>query len=149
MKIIANAYSVGRSVMAGFFTGILAAITDCVFVFFYRSGTGVSAYDYVISPLFIFVGIPILLALFGLIFFFLNRYFPKGILSYRLLFAMLTLFAIVMAVVNRGSGSLFAGFAGLLLGLELITGSMTTFLIPYLIQHPKIFMTKEGIRNSR
>ncbi len=138
-----------RSVLSGLMAGVLAAIANFFFVVIYRLGTGVNAYEYIISPVFIGFGFPILLTLAGLIYFVMNRYLPKGVMWYSILFVLLTLLAVLIVFLSQGTGSIFSGSKGLLFGMIIITGLMISFLIPYLARHPKIFMTKEGVRESK
>lgn len=147
MPIVTTSFT--RSVLAGLFAGILTGAANFLFVLLYRSGTGVNAYEYIISPLFIFTGFPIILVLSGCIFFIMNRYLRKGAFYYSVLFVLLTLFAIFEDFFSPAKGSLLAGPKGLLFGIITITGLMIALFIPYLARHPKIFMTDEGIQDSK
>ncbi len=149
MKTTITTNSLNRSVISGVMAGVLAAIANFFFVLIYRLGTGVNAYEYIISPVFIGFGFPILLTLVGLIYFVMNRYLPKGVMWYSILFISLTLFAVLTDFLSRVTGSILSGSKGLLLGMIIITGLMISFLIPYLARHPKIFMTKEGVRETK
>ena len=149
MKTSIAAISFTRSLIAGLITGILAAIANFFFVLIYRSSTSVNAYEYIISPVFIGIGFPILLSFSGLIYFVMNRYLPKGGRWYSVFIALLTLFAILCDLLSRGTGSLLAGSKGLLFGIVTITGLVAAFLLPYLARHPKLFMTQDGIRETK
>jgi hypothetical protein len=140
--------SFARSLMAGFFTGIITAIINLIFVYLYRSATKVNAYEFAISPLFIIVGSPILLTLSGILFFGLSWYLPRGITWYTTFFILLTLFAIIADIFSSAIRPILGGAKGLLFGIEVITGTLAAFLLPYLAGHPKIFMTREEIQES-
>ena len=149
MKIPIATTSFTRSVIAGLFTGILTATANFLFVLFYRSGTGVNAYEFIISPFFIFITFPILSVLTGFVYFAMNHYLPKGAMWYSIFFVLLTLLAILYDFLSPGNESLLAGSKGLLFGIATITGLMIAFLLPYLARHPKIFMMQEGIQESK
>lgn len=148
MKATKSKISFVRSVMAGFFTGIIVAIINLLFVYFYRSGTGVDAYQFIISPLFIIIGFPILLTLSGILFFCLNWYLSKGDTWYSIFFVLLMLVAITLDLFSA-IGPISGGVKGLLFGIEVITGILAAFLLPYIARHPKIFMTQEEIWESK
>ncbi len=149
MKTTIAINSSGRPVLSGLMAGVLAAIANFFFVLIYRLGTGINAYEYIISPVFIGFGFPILLTVAGIIYFVMSRYIPKGVMWYSIFFVLLTLLAVLTDLLSQGTGSIFSGSKGLLFGMIIITGLMISFLIPYLARHPKIFMTKEGVRESK
>jgi hypothetical protein len=129
--------------MAGFFTGIIAAGVNIVFVLIYRSITASNAYNFYISPLFIFIGIPLILVLSGILLFALVRYLRKGLAWFITFFILLTIFGIMMCIFYpEGNGP--EGGKGLLIGLEVITGLAAARVLPYLAMHPGIFMTRLG-----
>lgn len=144
MKPATNAPGFIRSLMAGFFSGIITAAANFLFVFIYRSSTGVNSYGYVISPVFMFVGFPILLALCGMLFFGFSNYLKRG-RGFTILFIVLTLLAVILCMIDS---ALTIGAKGLLCGIEIITGLLIAFLLPYLANHPTLFMTREGIKES-
>lgn len=129
--------------MAGFITGIAAAIVNIIFVLIYRSLTGVNAYLFVISPVFVFIGVPVILGVLGMLLFVLARFFARGITWFTLLFILLTVLAIIISISYR-QGYLPQGAKGLLIGIEVITGLSTAIAIPYLVRHPDVFMTRLG-----
>jgi hypothetical protein len=143
MKPPATRVSFVRAAMAGFLTGIAAAIVNVVFLLIYRSLTDVNAYFFVISPVFVFIGIPLILGLSGMLLFVLARYFTRGVTWYTVLFVLLTVFGIIISV-SFPRGHLPTGAKGLLIGLEVITGLSAAIAIPYLVRHPDVFMTDLG-----
>lgn len=135
--------SLVRAIMAGFLTGIASAIINMIFVFIYRSLTGVNAYFFLISPVFVFIGIPVISGLLGMLLFVMARFFSRGVTWFTLLFILLTIFSIVLCIALPRV-DLSSGAKGLLIGLEVITGLLTAIAIPYLVRHPDIFMTRLG-----
>jgi hypothetical protein len=140
MKPPSTRISFIRSVMAGLLTGIIAAVVNLVFVFIYRSLTGINAYNFYISPLFIFIGIPLILILSGILLFALVRYLRKGLTWFITFFILLTIFGIMICIFYPEP----VGGKGLLIGLEVITGLAAARVLPYLAMHPGIFMTRLG-----
>jgi hypothetical protein len=48
---------------------------------------------------------------------------------------------------NKGDPTVEA-FRGLLIGLEIFGGLFAAFLIPYLVGHPRLFLTAEDIKGE-
>ena len=145
--IVTNSFN--RCAIASLFAGLIAAVANLLFVTIYRSSTRVNAYEEIISPVPIGIGFPIILLVAGVIYYVMSHYLPRGIVWYKVLFVSLILFAVFYDFISGNNTFHLTGAKGLLLGIEVITGLMITFLIPYLAQHPKLFMTEEGIKYSK
>lgn len=131
-----------RALLAGFVAGIIAAAACFGFVWLYRSATG-NAYN-VISPLTLFVGIPVLLTLSGLLFSWLKRYVHRGTMWYSVLFMLLVVFVIIIGLLAPGKISL-EGYKGVLVGIEVITGLAAIFLVPFLARLLSIFRSPQEV----
>lgn len=70
----------------------------------------------------------------------------RGELYFVILALVLTAGAVVFILVYNSG--LIEGGNGLLLGIEVITGLIVSFLLPFLATHPKIFMEKEELTES-
>ena len=143
-----NKITLIRGILSGTMAGLIAMLVMLIFVNIYRTTMNVDAYYMAISPLVIIVAIPILLAIFGMLLSVLSMYVSKGITWFTLLFLLLTVFGVIMDAVHPQQGPLFTGSKGLLFGVEVITGLAAALLIPYLAQHPGIFMNKLGEKAS-
>ena len=131
-----------RALVAGFIAGIVAAAANFGYVMFYRSATG-NSYG-AISLLTIFVGIPVLLTVAGLLFSWLKRYVYKGTMWYSVLFILFVVFVIFTGLMAPGKISL-EGYKGILIGVEIITGLIAIFLVPYIARVLSIFRTPQRL----
>jgi len=139
--------SFSRSVMAGAICGLVAALLNAVYDLFYRTTTGFES-DKLISPVPIFVAVPVLLIIAGVIFFEMVEFIKIGKLLFTALFLALTLLAIVIDVFQNGDRNGLSGMHGLLLGIEIVTGLIVALLLPFLATHPRIFMENEEFSES-
>jgi hypothetical protein len=137
-----------RSILAGLFAGIIAAAANFSYVFFYRSLTDGSSRNASISPVSIFVVLPILLLFAGALYFSINRYLKNGNVWYIVFITLITGLAIVTNLFAPGKVSL-SGHKGLLLGIDVITGIICIFLLPYLARYSKLFMAQQRMRYRR
>jgi hypothetical protein len=133
--------SISRSIMAGLACGIVAAVLIVTYGYFFRKATGFSGVPF-FEPMVLFIACPLLFVVAGAIFFGMADSVKKGGLLFTALFLTLT---IVGAIVNIDGG---AEQEGLFLGMILITGTMLSFLLPYLATHPKLFMDKQELEES-
>jgi hypothetical protein len=134
--------SLSRSLMAGFASGIVAAILNAAYNYFFRKATGFTGAG-LIDPLVIFVSFPILFILTGFIFYEMIEYINRGPLLFTIIFALLILVAIIL-----GLNQFEKGMEGLYLGILIITGILICFLLPFLATHPRIFMDQEELNES-
>ena len=139
--------SFSRSLMAGLICGIIAAVANAAYNFYYRKATGFESSGF-IEPLIIFIAFPLLLIIAGIIFFEMVEYIKRGKLLFTILFLVLMLTAIFVDLFTQGTQQLMSGTRGLLFGMEIITGLLIAFLLPFLATHPKIFMEQEELSES-
>ena len=142
MKSDVKRMSLSRALIAGLFCGIISALLIIVFAFFYRTSTNFEKIS-AIGPIAIFIGTPILMAGIGWIYFLLVHYLSKGETIYKMVFAVLTIFGLLVILNLKPSGgeTLLSMPHGFLFGLIAICGIAACFFIPYLAHHPRIYMT--------
>jgi drug/metabolite transporter (DMT)-like permease len=134
--------SFSRSLLAGFACGIVAALLNVTYGYFYRTATDYSG-AILVEPLVIFIAFPLIFIIGGFIFFEMVEFIKRGGLFFTLLFLLLMLIAIMVNLKSADKGK-----EGLLLGMILITGLLMSFLLPFLATHAKIFMDKETYEES-
>jgi hypothetical protein len=137
-----NNTSVSRSLLAGLACGILAAILNVAYGYFYSKATGF-AVPVLFEPLLSFVGFPLLFIIVGFIFFEMVECMKKGKLFFTILFLLLLLIAIILVI-----SSYSTGMKEFLLGIFAITGLLLSLLLPFLATHARIFMDKEEFTES-
>ena len=131
-----------RGILAGLFVGILASAINLLFEYIYRSATSYQFAEYVNINSIIFFTIPTLVAA-GIVYAVIMQYVKKGRWVYTILALALT--AIVALFIPLGPNMLPNGEAmpasarGLTMGIEIITGLMGAFALPYFAEHPKIW----------
>jgi hypothetical protein len=130
-----------RGILGGLFVGIGTAVLNLIFDMVYRKITGYEFAEYININSIIFFTIPTLLV-GGIIYSLIMQYVKRGMLVYVALCIVLTT---VVAFIPLGPNMLPTGQAmpasarGLTLGVELITGVMGAFGIPYFAEHPSIW----------
>ncbi len=130
-----------RGIMGGLFVGIGTTVINMAFDFFYRKITDYQFSEYVNINSVIFFTIPTMI-LAGIVYSFLLQYVKKGLLVYMVLAAAATT---IVAFIPLGPNMLPSGEAmpstarGLTMGIEIITGIIGTFALPYFAEHPAIW----------
>lgn len=130
-----------RGIMGGLFVGIGAAVINLLFELVYRKITGYEFSEYVNINSIIFFTIPTLVV-GGIVYSIIREYVKKGMLVYMIGAGVLT---IVVAFIPLGPNMLPTGAPmpasarGLTLGIEIITGLLGTFALPYFVEHPKVW----------
>jgi hypothetical protein len=130
-----------RGILGGLFVGIAGAVINLAFDLIYRKITGYEFSEYVNINSIIFFTIPTLVVA-GIVYSILLEYFKKGAMIYLVLCIVLT---VVVAFIPLGPNMLPSGQAmppsarGLTLGIEIITGTLGAFVLPYFAEHPKIW----------
>ena len=130
-----------RGLLGGLFVGIGAAVINLIFDFIYRSITGYEFAEYVNINSIIFFTIPTLLVA-GIVYSLFREYVKKGMMMYIILSLVLTA---VVAFIPLGPNMLPTGEAmpssarGLTMGVEIITGLLGAFALPYFAEHPSIW----------
>jgi O-antigen/teichoic acid export membrane protein len=130
-----------RGILGGLFVGIATAVVCLVFDVVYRKITGYEFAEYININTIIFFTIPTLVV-GGIAYSLIMQFVKKGLIVYMALCAVLTA---VVAFIPLGPYMLPTGqplpetARGLTLGIELITGAMGTFVLPYFAEHPSIW----------
>ncbi len=125
-----------RSVLGGLFAGIIAALANLVFVFVYRAVAQFHQFTSVDVTVIVF-GSLLLSIVCGIIFYWFIHYLKKGMMLYRVAVIVVTLVIIYVGIMLRGSveGEVPADFRIIVIGTQVIIGSLAEFLIPYLFKH--------------
>jgi hypothetical protein len=134
--------SLSRALLAGLACGILAAILNLLYSYFYRKATTFTDAG-LFEPLLVFVGFPLLFIVIAVIFYEMVEYIKKGGLIFTCVFLLIMAAAIILSLSQYEKG-----MEGFLLGIILITGLLIALLLPYLATHAKIFMDKEEFIES-
>lgn len=130
-----------RGILGGLFVGIAAAVINLAFDLIYRKITGYEFAEYININSIIFFTIPTMVV-GGIVYSVILQYVKKGLVVYMVLAAILT---IVVAFIPLGPNMLPSGEAmpptarGLTLGIEIITGVLATFALPYFAEHPAVW----------
>lgn len=121
----------------------MTAVLITIFGYIYRKTTGFEGID-VLSPLILFTGVPMLLIISGGIYYLLVHYVANGERLYLALVIICTLASIAF-VLSSGAGG-FTVPHGLLAGALLITGLADLLLLPFLVHHPKLYLTSDQMK---
>jgi hypothetical protein len=130
-----------RGILGGLFVGIAGAVINLAFDFIYRKITGYEFAEYININSIIFFTIPTLVV-GGIVYSIILEYAKKGALIYMVLCAVLT---IIVAFIPLGPNMLPSGqpmppsARGLTMGIEIITGVLGTFALPYFAEHPAVW----------
>ena len=130
-----------RGILGGLFVGIATAVLGLAFDFIYRKATGYEFAEYININSIIFFCIPTLVV-GGIVYSLILEYVKNGLVVYIVLCLILTM---VVAFIPLGPNMLPSGQAmppsarGLTMGIEMITGLMGTFALPYFAKHSEIW----------
>ncbi len=130
-----------RGILGGLLVGIATAVIGLGFDFAYRKITGYEFAEYININSIIFFCIPTLVV-GGIVYSLLLQYLKNGLTVYVVLCLILTT---VVAFIPLGPNMLPTGqpmppsARGLTVGLEIITGLMGTFALPYFAKHSEIW----------
>ncbi|MBS1579056.1 MAG: hypothetical protein JST29_05390 [Bacteroidetes bacterium] len=130
-----------RGILGGLFVGIITVILNLLFDYIYRKITNYDFSEFVNVYTIIFITIPTLIVA-GIVYALIMQYIKNGLWAYILLCIVLT---VVIAFTPLGPNLLPTGETmptsarGLTLGIEIITGVMGVFAIPYFASHTKIW----------
>jgi hypothetical protein len=130
-----------RGILGGLFVGIAAAVINLAFDFIYRKITGYEFAQYININSIIFFTIPTLLV-GGIVYSLMVQYIKRGAMVYMILCVILTT---IVAFIPLGPNMLPTGqqmpdsARGLTMGIEIITGAMGAFAIPYFAEHPSVW----------
>jgi len=128
-----------RGILSGLLTGIVAAVANTVFVVIYRSITAFFEFSGLDITVVVFGSILLSIAC-GLLFYFLVHYLRRGLTFYRLIVFIVTVLIVLMGIIVRRSvmGEVPEEFKFLVVGTQVIIGTLAAFLIPYLYSHDRL-----------
>lgn len=146
MKTKLKKMSFSRSLLAGLLCGVVTAFIIIVYALFYRDITDFEKYT-ALSPVVIFIATPVVMVVIAVVYFIFVHYIKKGEFLFITLFLALILISLSFTVnMQPGGSKIFLTRAhGLLAGMELITGLAACVFLPYLVRHPRIYMTYRQI----
>lgn len=139
MKKKSKKITLTRALLAGLFCGLLTSVAVVLYTLIYRDSTNLEKFI-IISPVPIFIGIPLLMIVSGIIYFLLVSYVARGETWFVILFIALMLAALIADMSPAGK-TLVTTPHGLLFGISAITGLAACIFLPYLAHHPRIYMT--------
>lgn len=128
-----------RSLLSGVFAGIIATCLGLVYNAFFRDLKGFSLSEIINVSTIIFTLI-LLVTIAGMVFYGFHHYLKRGTLIFQLAAAIVTalLVAGAMQVQRSPDPVISMEFRELLLGIIVITGICTVFIIPFLFKHDYI-----------
>ena len=134
--------SPSKSILAGLLTGIIAAAINLLYVIIFRESSDFSGDGLFVMPVTLFIGLPILLVLFGGAYYLFQKHLRNGTSWFAgiCLAGMVALIMVTLQDTRLNHGELFSGARGLFLGIVIITFLLAAFLVPYLARHSKIFL---------
>ena len=139
--------TLSRALIASLLCGIITALLIIVFALLYRSSTDFEQIK-AVGPIAISIGIPIIMAVAGIIYFLLVHHVSKGELIYLLFFSILTIAGILFEMNPKSptGETLLTLPHGFLFGIIAITGVAVCILLPYLAHHPKLYLTSDQMK---
>ena len=128
-----------RGILSGLFAGLIAAVANTVFVLVYRSISSFYEFNGLDVTVIVF-GSVLQLITCGLVFYFFVHYLKRGIISYRIIVTIITALIFSAGIMVRRSviGDVPNNFIVLVVGTQVIIGSLAVLFIPYLFRHDKI-----------
>jgi len=128
-----------RGILSGLFSGLIACVANTLFVLIYRATTSFYEFNGIDVTVIVFGSILQLLVC-GWLFYIFVHYLRKGISSYRLVVIFVTVLIFFLGLIIRRSvmGSSPDEFKIMVVGTQVIIGSLATFFIPYLFRHDSL-----------
>ncbi|HEV2480572.1 MAG TPA: hypothetical protein VGS79_12940 [Puia sp.] len=149
MRTVYAPINFDRCLLGGLFTGLIASLVAIVFNVIYRGSTNLIAFA-VVMPISIFTAFPFFNLVVGGVYFLFVHNLKKGARLFIVVFLLATVLSIVL---TRYTGSradhLVVEFKGLVIGLEVIEGVLGALLIPFLVNHPTLYLTDKDIRGEQ
>lgn len=148
MKPSVEPITLGRCLLAGLLTGIITAVLVSIFNVVYRREAALIAYA-VVMHLSIFMAFPLFHLVSGGIYFLFIEHLKRGSVLFIIIMLLGTLISVLItAYAGNRSDPTIEAFRGLLIGLELFGGILGVIGIPYLVNHPTLFLTPEDIKGE-
>ena len=129
-----------KSLMAGTFAGIITTLINLAYDYFYRQYSGFSPSTIINVSSIIFVTM-LIFVISGLIYFLLGKLSKHSSIIYILIFSVLTIYCFYSGLhINRSDNPIeITQFRTLFLGIEIATGALVAFFVPYLVKHSSIY----------
>lgn len=148
MKTINAPITFGRCLLAGLFAGIIASVVGIVFNVIYRGAVNLTSYE-VVMPISVFTVFPLVcLIAGGFYFLFIGHIRRAPKLFGGIILLIMVAGALLTMLTWRPSLPGQKELRDLLTGMELIWGVSSAFLIPYFVNHPRLYLTDEDIRGE-
>ncbi len=130
-----------KSILAGVFAGITATLANLVYDFFFRKITEFEPSQLINVATIIFATM-LFFTVAGFLYFITSKFIRKGDWFYIIVFTALTLLCFYWGLhVQRSvNPHVSSQFRVLFLGIEMISGGLAAFFIPYLMKHESIFV---------
>lgn len=139
---------IGRCLLAGLLTGLITAVLVLIFNIIYRGATNLESYD-IIMPFTIFTAFPLFGLVSGGAYFLFANNLRRGNALFSIIWVLVMLILVIISAMTGDSVPPgLKGFRGLFVGIELITGLLAAFGIPFLAHHPSLYLTQEDIRGE-
>lgn len=128
-----------RGILSGLFAGLVACVVNTLFVLGFRAMTAFYEFNGLDVTVIVFGSILQLLVC-GWLFYLFVHYLRKGISFYRLVVILITALIFIVGLIIRRSvmGSSPDEFKIMVVGTQVIIGSLAAFFIPYLFRHDSI-----------
>jgi len=141
MKYDYKQTDLSKAILAAVFTGYIATIINLAYDFIFRTETGFPLSQIINVSTIIFATL-LILAIAGILFYFLKRYLKGGNILFTILFTGLTALSVYGAMhVNRSADTIISKeFNELLSGIVLITGLSASFFFPYAVKNSGRFL---------
>lgn len=141
MSNFSKQQDISRSLLAGVLSGMIATVMCLAYSMLYERATN-----------FVDNGINVSTTIFGVLIFFVFSSavyhlfqvvlkFPAAIYIFSYAAVAFLCIWLTLNIQSADDPSFAKGLRGLLLGIELICASLTTFYIPYLMKYPPSFLT--------
>lgn len=148
MKTSDAPITLGRCLLAGLLTGIITAVIVSIFNVIYRREAELIAYA-VVMHLSIFMAFPLFHLISGGVYFLFIDHLKRGSALFVIIMLLGTLISVVLtAYTGNRTDPTIEAFRGLVVGLELFGGILGAIGIPYLVNHPSLFLTPEDIKGE-
>jgi hypothetical protein len=130
--------NLSRCLLAGVLAGVTSVAINIMLIFCFGISTVEPGYSLIINPFTVFLGGIIPTFVGALFYSFFSRAKSRNII-YTVIFGLLTFISVKMSYhLHLKSQSAEIPFHQILLSMIIITGSFTTFIIPFIINNKKL-----------
>lgn len=148
MKTVNAPITFARCLLAGLFTGIIAAVVAIVFNVIYRGAVNLTAFE-VVMPISVFTAFPFFCVAAGGCYFLFAGHMHRAPQIFGLIILLIMIAGVLLTMLTwRPSDTGEIELRDLVTAMELIWGLLSAFLIPYFVNHPRIYLTDNDIRGE-